>query len=130
MLIEFPVVGGETAAFPAKALCPICERAKVFEPHSFAELCGGALLIDDSELSSAAIPEGLRLQAYLDLTWHGAHEGGSGAHRDIHEVLWVAKDVEGGQFELYFCSTNCLRTFLNAAVDALEARMAAAESAT
>lgn len=129
MHFEFPVVRAERDAFPDEAICPCCKRAKVFEPHSFASLSGGALLIDDAEGGSAAIPGGLRLQAYLDFLWHGAHEGGSGTDRDIHEVLSVADRVEGGQYELYFCSASCLRAFLNAAVDSLEARIAAANSA-
>ena len=63
------------------------------------------------------------LDGFLDLTWHGAHDGGSGPDRDIHLAVPLADRVKGGQFEFYFCSTTCLRAFLNAAVDELENRI-------
>ena len=128
MPTEFPVVEGDSTTHPAEPLCPRCREAKVFEPHSFAVLSGGASLVDDDERSTAAVPDGLRLNGGLDLTWHGAHEdSGVGSHRDIYEVLPIALDVEDGRFEIYFCSTTCLRGFLNDAVDTLELRMESAE---
>ena len=60
------------------------------------------------------------LDGYLDLSWHGAHDSGQGVHREVDGFVPVARDVRGGQFDLYFCSTGCLRKFLNHCVDLLD----------
>ena len=60
---------------------------------------------------------------FLDLAWHGVHDGGSGMHREVHARVPLAKDTPAGQFEFYFCSIRCLRAFLNAWVDRLDDRI-------
>jgi len=67
-------------------------------------------------------------KAFLTLTWHGAHSGGKGELPDIHASVNVADEVANGQFDLYFCSTTCLRGFLNYCVDELQERMESARS--
>jgi hypothetical protein len=68
--------------------------------------------------------------AFLTMTWHGAHPdtGGSGGDAGIHASIDIADTVAHGQFDLYFCSTACLRQFLNDCVDALEARIESART--
>jgi hypothetical protein len=80
-------------------------------------LSGGAVLLDRKRENSIHTKS---LLGFLDLSWHGAHEGGEGDDRDLGATVTVAKDVGGGQFDLYFCSTACVRDFLNSWVDALE----------
>lgn len=62
-------------------------------------------------------------EAFLILLWHGAHSGGKGVFPEVYASVDVAKDVVSGQFDLYFCSTACLRHFLNYCVDVLEAKI-------
>jgi len=64
-----------------------------------------------------------RMDGFLALDWHGAHDGGQGRGRDIFERIEIAKDVRGGQFDILFCSTKCLRAYLNFCVDALEKKI-------
>lgn len=64
--------------------------------------------------------------AFLTLSWHGAHSGGTGLLSGVYASVNVADGVATGQFDLYFCSTACLRNFLNYCVDALEKKMKAA----
>ena len=64
-----------------------------------------------------------RMDGYTSVTWHGAHDNGLGKDRDIFTSVYFAEDCEGGQFEIYFCSTNCLRAFFGSWVDALEAKI-------
>mgnify|MGYP001587107502 CR=1 FL=1 len=64
-----------------------------------------------------------KMDAFLTLAWHGAHDKGIGRLRGRYDILEIARDVRGGQFELFFCSTECLRKFLNNAVDELEKAM-------
>jgi hypothetical protein len=116
--MKFPLLKGKSK-YPTKNNCAWCKRSKVCEPHSFAVLDGGALLIN--RRTGDGGPDD-RLDGFFDLTWHGAHkdEGGKGEYSDIIARVGIAKDVRGGQFEIYFCSTKCLREFLNHAVDKLE----------
>ena len=60
--------------------------------------------------------------AWLGLSWHGAHSDmeGTGQRPDTGGSLKLIDDCPGGQFAIYFCSTACLRQFLNSCVDALE----------
>lgn len=89
-----------------------------------AILAGGAMRVVDAKKKSATIADDCI--GFLDLIWHGAHDGGSGANREICARIPLADETAGGQFEFYFCSTRCLRPFLNAYVDRLEMKMKAA----
>jgi len=89
----------------------------VFEPHSMAILSAGALLMNRVEDSGEMSDD---LDGFLSFTWHGAHDEGHGADREIGCIVDVIRDAIGGQGELYFCSTKCLRKFLNQSVDELE----------
>ena len=60
------------------------------------------------------------LEGFLSFGYHGKHNGKPGAYA----VVPIAENVPIGQFEYYFCSTSCLRKFLNAGVDELERRLA------
>lgn len=118
--MKLPTIKDQSSSFPKKAICPWCKKNKVFEPHSFAVLSGGAMLMDKKRENGG--PDD-RLDAFLSLAWHGAHDGGKGKYRDINEMTEIARDVRGGQFELYFCSTKCLRAYLNFCVDELEKKI-------
>ena len=119
-MMKLPTVKGRTSYHPKKALCPWCQQNKVLEPHSFAVLSGGALLMDREEDYGSADDN---MDGYLELLWHGAHDGGEGKNREIGARVQIAHDVRGGQFEVYFCSTECLRSYLNYCVDVLEKKM-------
>jgi endogenous inhibitor of DNA gyrase (YacG/DUF329 family) len=118
--MKFPVLKGKKTAFPRNAKCPQCEQSKVLEPHSMVILCGGAMLMDQKRKNGG--PNEC-LDGFLELTWHGAHNGGTGKDRDIFTSVHLAEDCFGGQFEIYFCSTKCMRAFLNSWVDALETKI-------
>jgi len=116
-----PVVKGKKSFWPTKPVCPVCGKRKVWEPHSMAVLSAGALLMNRREKSGG--PSN-KMDGYPSLEWHGAHNGGKGRDKEIGCMVYVIRDVVGGQADLYFCSTLCLRRFLNACVDELERRMA------
>jgi len=85
-----------------------------------AVLTGGALFMDRKRRNGAMHNQ---MDGFLDILWHGAHDNGEGDDRDIATSVYLANDCRGGQFEIYFCSTACLRAFLNAWVDALESKV-------
>lgn len=117
-----PVVKDKNTDFPDHALCPWCRENKVLEPHSFAHLGGGAVLMNRDEDYGGPSDD---MKGYLYIGWHGAHleDGGEGIDADLHANVHIADHVIGGQFGLYFCSTACLRAFLNHCVDKLESKL-------
>ncbi|MFZ4775954.1 MAG: hypothetical protein ACOYM3_11350 [Terrimicrobiaceae bacterium] len=90
-----------------------------------AILIGGALLMDRSNDSGRMSDD---LDGFLSLTWHGAHDKGEGKDREIYASVDLAENTRGGQFEVYFCSTDCLRSYLNFCVDELEKKIEAKRS--
>jgi hypothetical protein len=120
--LKMPVTSGARSDFPDRALCPWCQKNKVLEPHSFAYIGGGALFMDRIEDSGGPHED---MEGYLYLAWHGGHpeEGGEGGDPNIEAHVQIADGVLGGQYGLYFCSTNCLRAFLNYCVDKLEQKL-------
>ncbi len=115
--MKFPVLKGKDTGFPKKARCPWCKRNKVLEPHSMAIFEGGACLSDKKSKVSGPAKQ---MESFLYLAWHGAHDGGTGRDAEMFAAVDIVKDVRGGQFSLYFCSTDCLRAFLNSCVDELD----------
>jgi hypothetical protein len=120
--LKFPTIDGKKGKtdFPDKSICPVCKKNKVFEPHSFAVLDGGALLMNRKKDEGGPSPN---MDGFLNFIWHGAHDGDIGIDSEVDALLPIADEVRGGQFDFYFCSTNCLRTFLNKCVDELENRI-------
>jgi len=116
---RFPIIKGINTDYPKSAKCPWCKKNKVWEPHSFVCISGGALLHDKKMESAGPSDE---MKGFLDFTWHGAHtnEGGTGKDPDSWAYLSLVRDATGGQFSFYFCSTQCLRAFLNSCVDELD----------
>ena len=106
--------------FPKKSICPWCKKAKIFEPNSMAILSGGSFLFNRKKSIGKSSK---RMQGFLSLMWHGAHNGGKGKDKNIDVYLDVAKNVVGGQFEIYTCSTECLRNLLNSIVDSFEEKI-------
>lgn len=93
---------------PAK--CNFCKKRLSVEGN-FAFLAGGAMLLDKHG-EGGSDP---KMQGYLDIGMHGAREGNSD---DVMIALGLKQSQ--GQFEFMFCSTACLRIYLNEAVDRLE----------
>ena len=117
-----PSIRGKENHFPQEPLCPCCKKKTIFEPNSFAHIGGGALLFDREEDYGRVDDD---MEGYLYIAWHGAHceEGGRGEDSDTEASVQIAEAVIGGQYSLFFCSTECLRAFLNQCVDKLEQKI-------
>ena len=105
---SFPVLRGDDRTLPQ---CVVCQRP-CGEPGEFVWLAAGAVRYRDNTRQSGG-PDDL-MSGYLSLIKHGAEPDGPYIHMDIVE------DLVGGQADLLFCSTDCLRQFLLGAVDELE----------
>jgi hypothetical protein len=88
----------------------------------------GAMLMTNRKTRSGTMSDDL--DGFLRFIWHGAHDGGSGRDEGIDALLDIVEDTRGGQADLYFCSTKCLRQFLNECVDELERRIEKARNRT
>jgi len=86
------------------------------EPTGFAFLSGGALL-QNGKRSASMDP---RMEGFLFIGFHGAH-GESSSYPSTQ--LSIADEAPDGQFEIEFCSSACLRQFLNRCVDQLEGKL-------
>jgi hypothetical protein len=113
--ITFPVQQGKNVSgFKAKrGTCPACGEVMNAEPGTFAYMSGGALRRTGKDTAVMAAD----LSGFLSLGLHGAHGPGENSPSG---ALRIADDTTNGQFEYYFCSTSCLRGFLNLCVDELE----------
>jgi len=100
--------------------CEQCRRKRAKNNNSFAVLSGGACLMNRRKRYGGPHDD---MDGFLDLTWHGDHNGGIGEYQEVFAVVDRARDVRGGQFERYFCSIPCLRRYLNDWVDELETRV-------
>ena len=113
--ITFPVQRGKnTIGFKVKrGMCPKCGGTMNAEPGTFAFVAGGALRRTGKDTAVIAAD----LSGFLSIGLHGGH--GQGENTPSGSVR-IADDTANGQFEYYFCSTECLRGFLNSCVDELE----------
>ena len=100
----------------AEGLCPVCGKSVASVPNGFAFLAGGALL--QSSKHSATIDP--RMEGFLFVGFHGAH-GESSSYPSAQ--VSIADETPDGQFEIEFCSSVCLRQFLNSCVDQLEGKL-------
>jgi hypothetical protein len=119
---KFPLQNKEKLNYDTK-MCLWRKTNKVLEPHSFASISAGTVLLDPNDPCSGGPSD--KMGGYLDFSWHGAHtnEGGKGIRPDTYAYLPITKACKGGQSEFLFCSTDCLRAFLNYCVDELERRI-------
>ena len=115
--IQYPVVSGEKVVHPLGDICPVCGVNQFGgEGRPMAVINAGALV----EISPNEYASSEDATAFFTLAWHACGIPSSGRSASIEVAEWV----QGGQFDLYFCSTKCLRAFFNRCVDALEAKIA------
>jgi len=95
--MKFPVLKNKPV-WPSKPLCPWCKKNKVMEPHSMAILAGGAMRVVDRKKKSATMADDYI--GFLDLIWHGAHDGGEGSNREICARVALADETPASQIRV------------------------------
>src|SRR5262249_26606731 len=117
--MKFPIQKGRgrSRAKGSAGTCLVCGRMGAHEPNGFAFLNGGAL----KKVGRRHATMSPDLEGFLSIGVHGGHGRGK---PQPSALVSVAEGVPLGQFEYYFCSTKCLRKFLNHCVDTLEQRLA------
>ncbi|NRB40863.1 MAG: hypothetical protein HRU20_20730 [Pseudomonadales bacterium] len=118
--MDFPVLSGKDKHFPGieDSMCPVCKSKAVWADNETIELSGGCRDTDD--LHNANVHSDL----WLDW-WSQKDKQGLQSHTE----LAIANHVESPAYQLAFCSTDCLRQFLNSAIDSLESQIEDEKSA-
>lgn len=101
------LTGSDLPFFPlTRGLCPVCNS-------TFAN--GSAYITGGATVDLLAHPQ-LTLTAFFSVGFHGKNPemADSGDVEIVH-------DLNGGQFDIRFCSIGCLRNFLAEVVDRLVA---------
>ena len=107
---KFPLINKKSFWIPfAKGKkCEVC--GEIYNKDcTFICLNGGALKGDEHEAEMSS-----DLVGFLGISLHDHNYHGKGGYLPIVEHAY------NGQFEFYFCSTACLRKFLNVLVDKFE----------
>jgi hypothetical protein len=92
-------------------LCRSCQRQIVSEQEAFAAITGGGRGQPNGPVSTYV--------GFLNLVWRAPPQIGG---RLLSVSVVPEEDQEDGQFELYFCSVQCLRNQLNVHLECLENR--------
>lgn len=122
--IKFPVVSDENSVFPQninESTCPVCKENRLGPGKETAYIHGGALLLEERSQGIEVANLADNLEGFLFLDWNGRNE------KCVD--LELALNVKKGQFSINFCSTKCLREFLNMSVDKLEENIKLAKNA-
>ncbi len=111
---EFPLQGSAgpaCAVYPATDNCAHCRQP--FDPNGeYVALDALTTLAEDKSFTRGAVSELNELSVGLWQVQNYSELKGT--------KLYLVRHVRGGHAMIFFCSTKCLRAFLNAAVDALE----------
>jgi hypothetical protein len=97
---------------PSDGRCPVCGNEL---RKGFAYLSAGALLLSEDMQDSIHTD---RLQAFFHVGFHGSDS----EMRDSFGVT-VVDHLHGGQFDLQWCSVDCMRTWLLKLLAEVEGRV-------
>ena len=113
--IKFPIIKKKGKPFyPTENQCPICNADRTTLNSEFFVLNGGALKIIDKDHSIMSED----IEGFLSLVYHaGEKSNGNGAAVEIVEYS------QNGQFDIYFCSLECLQIFFNRIIEELKRKM-------
>jgi hypothetical protein len=105
----YPLLKGKQSHFPIKDATGGCSFCKGASENGFVGFSAGALQAGPTPGTFFPLSNGI---AWFDLFDHGVTKHG----RPLH----VVTECSAGQFEFYFCSTKCMRSFFNKLVDDFE----------
>ena len=126
MPMKFPVIDeGQVNNINSDHICPICSKNKIDSSEKVILNAGG--IIDS--ITESKIQKGIEnsegslgihypLTGFWNIAWHCLNIS---KEKNVTAVnLEIVNFSKLGQFDLYFCSTHCLRVFFNAIVDEME----------
>jgi hypothetical protein len=111
--IKFPLLKDKKSCWIPFSLgkkCECCGKKHTKDLDGVFICLGGGALKGNKRMAEMSS----ELVGFLSLTLHDHNYNGKGGY------LPIADNTKNGQFEFYFCSTQCLRKFLNHLVDRFE----------
>ena len=132
--MNFPLhTNPESSQIPSGANCLICEK-RIGEGYGFVRLTTGAILHDNKKRKYGEPSE--LMDSIFSLWYHGAHPTKKGENGRIEITsmdnaehhMDIVSSTQGGQIDIHFCSSTCLREFFGSVVDSFESGISIAES--
>lgn len=117
--MKFPVVQKGESYFPTDSKCPMCQKALV-KPEKVEQV---VLTVGAMKKTGKGWDKGWSglgnhdLGGILTICTHSHNSDMPGVSVDVVDL------AGNGQADLVFCSTKCLRAFLNTVVDEVERKM-------
>ena len=112
MPTKFPLISGDDDCFVS--VCPSCGR-NTAEVDGLFSLQGGAHLMSEDRRSGGPSD---RLAGYLMSFMQKTIDD-----RFVNEQNMIVDNIRGGQFNIFWCSLDCMRRSLNDIVDQLERQL-------
>lgn len=115
--MDYPLIEKNEDHYPKEPLCPVCKIEKVFEPHTFICLSGGALVYNKKGNSKFVENH----NGFLSISYHGHHyENIEDSKKDVYASIPIVDDSLNGQFDIYFCSKECVKKWVGELLNDLE----------
>lgn len=113
--IEIPLLTNEDGhTFPMDGDCPAC-GVPFKITGGFAYMSGGALLIDNVSDDSCRTS---KMEAFFGIGFHGNDVD---VRDSVHAQ--IVHDLLSDQFDICFCSLQCLKDWLNQLLDTLQSEL-------
>jgi len=112
--IKFPIIKKDDRPFyPTEDKCPICGTDRTTLNSEFFVLNGGAMKKIDEDMSMMSDD----LEGFLSLNFHTHEPCKKNASVNIVELS------RNGQFDIHFCSIECLQEFFNQIVENIKSKI-------
>jgi len=113
--MKFPIITKNTTShfpnYPKVKICPICNTNIETLQHNFFALNGGAMQKKNNNFL-----DNNNLEGFLNLNYHC----GLNKNHNWNVNIDIASNSKFGQFDIHFCSLNCMQKFFNAIVEEAE----------
>lgn len=112
--MKLPVISkkSKTAYYPVDKICPICGTDRTTLNSEFYVLNGGVLKKNGKD----AYTMDKDLIGFLSLYFHPGENSSKNWHR-----VDIVDGATNGQFDIHFCSIQCLRIFFDNIISKIEA---------
>ena len=116
--MEYPILdeNSKDYTYPTDGKCPVC-GAK-FADTGFAFFSAGGMAVDQH--GDTITPENLMLESYFNIGFHGSEYFPSHIDEGKEETylgLDIVHFCKSGEFEFNFCSTTCMKAWINTIFD-------------
>lgn len=111
--MKLPVISKKSKFpyYPIDKICPICGTDRTTLDSEFYVLNGGALKKIDTETYT----HDENAIGFLNFAYHPAINS-----KRLGKTIDVIEYSKNGQFDIYFCSINCMRTFFDLIIREIE----------